>query len=90
MPLTSRAIKKLAHDKERAKTNLAVKRGVQKLVHDLRRKPTTKTLTLVYRALDKAAKVKVIHPNKASRLKSRLAKLLKKHFHPSPKPNAIP
>lgn len=44
----------------------------------MRKKPTAKALTAAYKALDKAAKHHIIPKNRASRTKSRLAKLLKK------------
>ncbi|MBI3955662.1 30S ribosomal protein S20, partial [Candidatus Gottesmanbacteria bacterium] len=42
------------------------------------KKPTAKALASAFTQLDKAAKTNVIHKNKASRLKSRLSKLLQK------------
>jgi ribosomal protein S20 len=50
--------------------------NVKKLVKQVRRTPNAKNLTAAFSALDKAAKVKVMHPNRAARLKSRLSKLL--------------
>lgn len=44
----------------------------------MRKKPTVKTLESLFSALDKAVKGRVIHKNKAARLKSRLSKLMKK------------
>lgn len=41
-------------------------------------KPTKKNLALAYSAVDRAVKKKVIHQNKAARLKSRLAKMAAK------------
>lgn len=78
MPITARAIKKLRHDKDRQSANEKTRRALHKLVHSLRKSPTSKALSKVFQSLDKAAKTNVIHANKASRLKSRLSKLLKK------------
>lgn len=78
MPITKRAIKKLRHDRKRTIEIQRVRAVLQKLVKSMRKKPTQKSLTLVFRALDKAAKTHVIHKNKAARLKARLAKLLAK------------
>lgn len=61
-----------------AVANDGVKKTVKSLVKAMRKHPSAKALTSLYRVLDKAAKRHIIHPNKASRLKSRLAKLLKK------------
>lgn len=78
MPITAQAIKKLRHDRKRATVNEKSRRNLRKLINSIRKAPTVKTLTQGYQALDKAAKTKIIHANKASRIKSRLAKLLKK------------
>lgn len=48
---------------------------MKKLLKEARKSPTAKSMAAVFSALDKAAKVKLIHPKKAARLKSRLAKL---------------
>lgn len=78
MPIIKRAAKKLHHDRKRTVQTERVRRTLQKLVKSMRKKPTQKSLSAVFTALDKAAKINVIHKNKAARLKSRLAKLLKK------------
>lgn len=63
---------------DRAKTvrNASVRRSVREAVKAVRTKPTKKSLTEAFQKLDKAAKSHVIHKNRASRLKSRLSKLL--------------
>lgn len=82
MPLTKSAKKalnvakrrKLENDLIRARLKSAVKGvrlGVKNKTNDAAEK-----LTLAYRELDIAAKKKVIHKNKADRLKSRLTKAL--------------
>lgn len=78
MPITKRAIKKLRHDRKTAVVNDKMRRTVKNLVKTMRKHPSAKTLTSVYQILDKAAKRHVIAKNRASRLKSRLAKLLTK------------
>lgn len=78
MPILKSAIKKLKQDKKRALVNRAYREKYRLAVKNVRSKPTPKTLQTVYQALDRAAKVRVIHKNKASRLKSRLSLLLKK------------
>lgn len=75
MPIIKSAIKKMRKDKVRTKRN-AEREGVfKKLVKAARRNPSKAALTAAFSALDKAAKVNLIHKNKASRLKSRLSKL---------------
>jgi len=44
------------------------------LIKKVRSSKTTENLQAVFSALDKAAKVNLIHKNKANRLKSRLSK----------------
>lgn len=52
------------------------KRGnnLKTLIKNARKESSPKNLQAVFSALDKAAKVNLIHPNKAARLKSRLSK----------------
>ncbi len=78
MPLTKQAIKKLHHDRERSKDRAQTETKLRSLVKTMRKHPSEKALTTVFSALDKAAKTHIIHKNRASRLKSRLAKLLAK------------
>lgn len=78
MPITAQAQKKLRRDKKSRIKNAAVKTNLRKIIKQMRQKPSAKSLTDAYRVLDKTAKKNIIHPNKANRLKSRLAKLLKK------------
>ena len=78
MPITIQASKKLRRDKRRTEETRVVRAGVRTVVKTMRTKPTEKALSSVFTTLDKAAKRNVIHPNKAARLKSRLAKLLRK------------
>lgn len=92
MPITKSAKKALRVGSRRHSINLRVKRAYKEAVRDVRRlaneKPVTtealkgnetlkNALTKAYSELDKAAKKGVIHKNKASRLKSRLAKMAK-------------
>lgn len=78
MPITRQAIKKLRRDRVRQTHNALIRTRVRDAVKGMRRKPTNKALSHAFRQLDKAAKTNVIHKNKASRLKTRLTKLLKK------------
>ncbi len=74
MPITKSAKKKLRQDKKRTAINKIYRGRVRMAVKQARLKKTKKSLQQAYRALDRAAKRKVIHKKKAGRLKSRLAK----------------
>jgi len=78
MPITKQAIKKLRHDRQRTKQNANHRVLLKGLVKKARKAPTAKSVSLVFAALDKAAKRNIIHKNAASRTKARLSKLLKK------------
>lgn len=78
MPITKQAIKKLNRDNFRKVQNASVRSKLRDVIKTARQKPTVKTLSAAFQRLDKAAKNHIIHKNKASRLKSRLAKLLGK------------
>ena len=78
MPIIKSAKKALRRDQRRAIVNKRIKEKIKEALKKARKTPTKKALTLAFSALDKAAKKKVIHKNKAARLKSRLVKLLKK------------
>lgn len=77
MPVTKQAIKKVRQDKRKAAVNLKLKFAYKKAVNDFKKGLTAANLTKAFSALDRAAKVNVIHKNKASRLKSRLSKMIK-------------
>lgn len=83
MPITSSAKKALRQNKTRQARNVVRKEtykkavvGYRKLVAQKKTEEAAKTLPMVFKALDKAAKNKVIEKNKASRLKSRLSQLI--------------
>lgn len=76
MPVLKHAKKKLRQDKKRTRDNLKLKETYKKLIKAARTKKSADTLNLAYQAIDKAAKKNVIHDNKASRLKSSLAKVV--------------
>lgn len=78
MPIIKSAKKKLRQDRKRARQNLLIKGAVRTAILTFKKKPTLLNLSKVFSELDKAAKKKVFHGNKAARLKSRLSKLLKK------------
>lgn len=85
MPITSSAKKALRQNKTRHAHNIIKKEAYKKAVIKYRKAVAAKAmdeaaklLPLAFKALDKAAKTKVIEKNKASRLKSRLSKLMGK------------
>ncbi|HVM77331.1 MAG TPA: 30S ribosomal protein S20 [Candidatus Paceibacterota bacterium] len=84
MPITSSAKKALRQNRTNRARNAKKREAYKKLVVKYRKlvaakngAEAAKTLPLVFKALDKAAKTKVIEKNKASRMKSRLSKLIK-------------
>lgn len=83
MPVIKQAIKKVRQDRRKTAINLRRKLAYKKAVHDFRRQPSAKGLTVVFKALDKAAKTNVIHKNKAARLKGRLSKMIASGAKPS-------
>lgn len=85
MPITSSAKKALRASERKAVFNLRRKRALKdevKNIKDLVKagkvEEAAKTLSSAYKALDKAAKMKTITKNHASRKKSRLALSIKR------------
>jgi len=84
MPNTASAKKALRSSQRKRLFNLARKKKITDALKDLRRAIKTGETNLspliakVYSALDKAAKSNYIHKNKASRKKSRIAKMVNK------------
>ena len=77
MPILKSAIKKLSADRRREKENLKIKQAYKKALKQAQVKKSAKAISAAFSLLDRAAKKKVIHKSKASRLKSRLARFLK-------------
>lgn len=75
MPIIKSAIKKVRKDKTRTARNKARENALKGSIKEARKNPNLKNLSSVFSALDKAAKVHLIHTGKAARLKSRLSKL---------------
>lgn len=74
MPVIKSAIKKVRKDKVRTARNKTRELKLKSLLKKARASKAAKDLQGAFSALDKAAKVHLIHPNKAARLKSRLSK----------------
>ena len=66
----------MRQDAKRTAHNKEIKDNIRALIKNMRRKPDLKTSGELASILDKAVKIKLIHKNKAARLKSRLSKLL--------------
>lgn len=85
MPNTQSAIKALRSSARKRAYNLvtidkykdAVK-AVRKAISDKKKDEAVKLLSAAFKQLDKAAKKRVIHANKAARLKSRLSMAIAK------------
>lgn len=85
MPITQSAKKALRQNIRRRERNLKKKdelksviKRYKKLISVKDKAAAEKELPLVFKKLDKAAKTDLIKKNKASRLKSRLSRLLAK------------
>ena len=88
MPAIKSAKKKLRADKKRESANKKIGAFVKLSIKKAERKPTPKSIQEAFSIIDKGVKKNIIHKNKASRLKSRLSKLLNKKTQPSTKSKA--
>jgi len=77
MPITKSAIKTLKQDRSREAVNQIIKSKVKSAFKDMKAEPSQAHLEAVYSAADRAAKKNIFHANKASRIKSQAATLLK-------------
>lgn len=78
MPILKSAIKKLRKDRKRTLINRKKKEMLKKLVKQAVKGKTAVNIKRAVSFVDKMAKVHLIHKNKASRLKSRLSRLVSK------------
>jgi len=81
MPNIKSAKKKLRKDTKRTAKNDAYRKKVKdtiKSISKMSTRTTKVTLQKAFSTIDRAAKKKVIHKNKAARLKSRVSKLIAK------------
>lgn len=74
MPNLQSAKKKLRQDKKRQSRNLLYKKNYKKALKDALGKKAKELLSKAFSLIDKAAKKRIIHRNKAARLKRRLSK----------------
>lgn len=81
MPNIKSAKKKLRKDIKREAANVSYKKTVKKTVKNMSKikgeKTAAKELSRAFSIIDKAAKKKLIHPNKAARLKSQISRVKK-------------
>lgn len=78
MPIIKSAKKALRQTKRRTKKNQGKKSALKLQLTKFRKEKNAKQLGIIYSLVDKMVKNKIIHKNKAGRIKSRLAKSLKK------------
>lgn len=78
MPIIKSAKKALRQNRKRAAANLKKKLILKKEIKLAREKKDPKILPRVYSLIDKAVKRRIIHKNKAARIKSQIAKLAAK------------
>ena len=83
MPITKTAVKALRQSERRHKRNVAKSNAYKKTLKEIKKlalagkqADAQKLLSTLYKTVDKAAKINVIKKNKASRIKSRIAKKL--------------
>jgi small subunit ribosomal protein S20 len=75
MPVIKSAIKKLRKDKKRTVANDLLRDQLQRAVKIAKRSGTAADVQAAFSVVDKAAKMHLIHANKAARVKSRLSTL---------------
>lgn len=77
MPITKSAKKALKVSRKKENTNRKSRDRVKKVVKEFEKKLSPESLRIAYCEIDKSVKKHLIHKNKASRIKSKLAKMLK-------------
>lgn len=77
MPVIKSAKKKLKQDKKREKTNKILRDGYRNAVKEAKKRKTNEKIRQAVRLVDKAVTKRLIHKNKAARIKSNLSKLIK-------------
>jgi len=82
LPIHKSAEKRLKTSKKANIENRQIKSQMKTLIKKVESSPDETSLKVVTSFIDKAARKKVIHPNQASRLKSRLTKLVQKKATP--------
>lgn len=75
MPITKSAVKALRQTKRRTIKNKTWKEKLKIAIKKAEKEKTKEAISYAFKIIDKSAKVKIIHKNKASRIKSRISKL---------------
>lgn len=75
MPVTKSASKKLRKDRKRELQNKKQKNLLKNAFKKALKNPSTTNIIFATKLVDKAAKNRIIHKNKAGRFKSKLAKV---------------
>lgn len=75
MPILQNAKKALRASKKKTEFNSRVRSILKTMTDKLKKTPTALNLQSAYSAVDTAVKKKLMHKNKAARLKSQLSKL---------------
>jgi small subunit ribosomal protein S20 len=77
MPITRSAIKSLNQERKRRLHNQPIRDRIRMAMRKAKENGNSANVSSAYSLIDRAAKVNVIHTNKANRLKSRLQAFLK-------------
>ncbi len=77
MPVIKSAKKKLRQDKKRKEVNNVLRNALKAALKDAQKSKTQEKVVLAVKLADKALKKRLIHKNKAARIKSKLSKLVK-------------
>lgn len=78
MPITSSATKKMKRDVRKRALNLEKKITLKKAIKTATADPTAENVKIAQKAIDKFAKLNLMHKNRAARLKSKLSKQVKR------------
>jgi small subunit ribosomal protein S20 len=74
MPIIKSAKKKMKQDIARRARNTHVRKEMKQSIKTALQSPSSDAVTIAYKRIDVASKKNVIHPNKAARLKSAVAR----------------
>ncbi len=85
MPVTKTAKRALRSSKKKALVNRVIKSRLEIAIRLAKKEGSKKTIGEAISLTDRAAKRKIIHRNKAARIKSGLSKLLPKKLSKKPK-----
>ena len=78
MPVTKTAKRALRSSKKKARINRVLKSRLEIAIRSAKNKKSKEAVREAISLTDRASKRKIIHPNKAGRMKSSLSKLLPK------------